>query len=300
MRIMMAPNQKYALESKDAYEKLFKLWKSWNDPIYRVREDGVHSITEFMKAIENLFNADRQKFIFRGENQTYSTFLMPKIARNTENLVPYKNGTNLTQKEVDEIHNFQESKKGQLFGDDLSDNAVDWVPLAQHYSRYGRYSTRLLDVTRNALIALYFACEKDRHLDGWVYYFRENSFRPQTKPRSKVDKRDIEQGIPDTYLELFEPWERQPVYENIVHLFIPMKSAKLMIVHKRLHTQSSAFLWWHPISQPLAVEFARRNKPTQGIHYPILISNEAKEQIMQKLDKVFNINEETLFPPDED
>jgi len=267
-------------------------WKSWNSPIYKVREDGVHSVTEFVKAIENLFDAIRQesdrKHIFRGESQTYSTFLMPKIARNNNNLVPYKNETNLTQKEVEEIHNFQESKKGQSFSDDLSDDAVDWIPLAQHYSRPSIYSTRLLDVTRNALIALYFVCEKDKHLDGWVYLFPECSCRPQTKPRGEVKKGDIEQGIPDTYFELFEPWECSPVYEKTVHLFVPIKSVRLMTVHKRLHTQSSAFLWWHPISQP----------PVRT--YPILINNEAKDQIMQKLDKVFNINEETLFPPDED
>lgn len=216
-------------EAKDTYLELYRFWKSWNDPIFKVAENGIHSISEFTLAIENFIKEHqkvriREELVFRGESETYKTYLKPKLARNKSVLrhcTTYENKFNLTKLEVREVRDFQKTKMGKLLMRSLSPNAVDWLPLARHYGG----STRLLDVTRNALVALYFACVQDIDKDGWVFAIKVSGLRPQSRNQASVGKRDIEQGIPGTFLEVFEPTETQCVYENAPHF----------LHHKYLH-----------------------------------------------------------------
>ncbi|PHM16439.1 MAG: hypothetical protein CJD30_11555, partial [Sulfuricurvum sp. PD_MW2] len=115
---------------------------------------------ELRFALENLgkSNADKNKLYFRG--QAYSNWaLRPSIARTNK----------LLNNENDLFHKILALKPN-----DFKNDKTDYERLItmQHYG----LPTRLLDVTRNPLIALYFACSNlERKMqDGLVYIFEEN------------------------------------------------------------------------------------------------------------------------------
>ena len=269
----MMPKQKHTPESERTYEELYKRWIDFTK-IYKVPNDGVRSVSQFIKVIENREYAPKvspkiENFVYRGESQTYTTFLQPIIARNANQFSPYTSGKNITTKEVEFIRQFQKSEYAKPYLKELSRNEADWALLAQHY----RSPTRLLDATKNALVALYFACEKDSDKDGWVFYFDRKSLRP------RVD-------IPRTFLELYENTpEHTPCLLELEEL-----PPERWVVLKRIIAQSSVFIWWHPFTEQV---LSARNR-----QFPILVNNDAKNQIKRDLDRIFDINKESLFPPD--
>lgn len=267
----MMTKQKLAPKSERTYKELYKKWTDFTK-IYNVPDDGVRSVSQFVKAIENRAHAPKsspkiENFVYRGESQTYTTFLQPIIARKANQFSPCTRGKNITDIEVESIRKFQKSKHGKPYSKKLSRNEADWALLAQHY----RSPTRLLDATKNALVALYFACENNFDKDGWVFYFDRKNLRP------RVD-------IPKTFLELYENTpEHYPCLLELGKL-----SLKRWIVLKRIIAQSSVFIWWHPFTEQV---LKRRQ-------FPILVNNEAKKKIKRDLDKIYNINNYSLFPPD--
>ena len=95
--------------------------------------------------------------VFRGQSDKYYD-LVPSIGRKT------KNGKSLLYHE----RHFIEAMKHTLpdvFVETL--NPLDLLGLLQHHG----VPTRLLDVTTNALVALFFACNSNPDRDGTVYCF---------------------------------------------------------------------------------------------------------------------------------
>ena len=89
-------------------------------------------------------------FYFRGEPKC-GWPLRPSVKR-----LPKENETDLSRFEDQMLRELISRRPEDFVG---STSALDEWGLAQHY----RLPTRFLDITRNPLVALYFACEDDKH-----------------------------------------------------------------------------------------------------------------------------------------
>ena len=102
---------------------------------------------------------EEQKRIFRGVTSV-SYSLIPKLGR-------YKSfrNSNIQRAERTMLRLFKEQAVPYLSFDPKND--WDWLAIAQHHG----LPTRLLDWTRNPLVAAYFAVEKPGNQDSLIYAF---------------------------------------------------------------------------------------------------------------------------------
>lgn len=106
---------------------------------------------------ENIDDIVRDKGIyFRGESRNFK-YQMPGLFRNAKYILNEKNIL-----EANKTYSPNEMKK--------SKSIFDILTLIQHYGG----STRILDITSNALIALYFAVSDNLDQDGYVYLISKN------------------------------------------------------------------------------------------------------------------------------
>jgi hypothetical protein len=118
-------------------------------------ERTISTLTEYQSALENT-----HAYMWRGmSNSSYS--LIPKVARDWHLGVSL-----LTHSEESMLEQFKIRAMPHLDNRPKSD--WEWLALAQHYG----LPTRLLDWTKNPLIALYFACKSHPETEGVVYFAR--------------------------------------------------------------------------------------------------------------------------------
>lgn len=130
----------------------------------RMQEVVIETFEEFHKAIPGGFD---QGFAFRGVPDCDNHDLIPSVGRYLKKLRDYGQPD-------DKLSYFEESAisifelEGPLFFDHAPANRWELLALAQHYG----VPTRLLDWSRNPLVALYFAMDPGYSCDAAVYATR--------------------------------------------------------------------------------------------------------------------------------
>ncbi len=125
----------------------------------------INDVSEYIKAITQVNDTDPKdefnrpkELLFRGQSDE-SYELIPSLGR-------YKNGRGdlcFVERNMIETAKY---KMPNVFTRDLA--PIELLTLLQHYG----IPTRLLDLTENALVALYFACEQSMDKSGEVFVFK--------------------------------------------------------------------------------------------------------------------------------
>ena len=191
---------------------------------------------------------------FRGESRNFeNTKLMPSMFRESEYI-------------------YKENYLFDLFCDlgliKDNDKSIDKATDTQHYAAL----SRMLDITFDCLVALYFTCKYDENSlnkDGYLYVF---GFPEYHSPHSGF----IEQ-----------------LYENVLNVNENIMFQKNFLVfsesyaNERIKAQKGGFIFFP--SQVFT--------PLDEVYYKyVKINASDKERIVDDLDKIFKINEAILFP----
>lgn len=141
----------------------------------------INSIEDLLKYAPESDDPDSAP-VFRGQEKRHP--LIPSIGRPGHSCRNYKNWQVYEQA----ILRFFE-REARAYREQLPTNVLDMIVLAQHHG----VPTRLLDWTKSALIALYFAVEKlDQDADGAVWSFVPSSIRFKP-PQLWIDLYEIKQ-----------------------------------------------------------------------------------------------------------
>ena len=141
---------------------------------------------------------------------------------------------------------------------------IDKAIETQHYASI----SRMLDVTFNAAVALYFACSNNED-DGFVYVF---CFPKYYSPHSNY--------IEDFYTDILKSKEIKTYFKNF-------KVFSHTYSNDRIKAQSGGFIFFPGDTY----------SPINHIYYKrIEIKKEDKEKILEELDVIFHINKARLFP----
>lgn len=237
--------------------------------------DQITSVADFASLV-SVFSG--QSLVFRGEPKIYDTPLVPSVFRE-----PWNESEELRQREFIEIEaaRTEYREKGvsdrylNAFAPTMHRDDLNWMFLARHFGR----DTRLLDVSRNPLVALHFACADENAHDGVIYLFPPGNFRPvRGEYTDWLDRRDFP-TLPISYRELLsDDFDRGG--ESVPYLVDPH------VPQERIQARAGMFLLWKNPELVLS---------TERQLVPAIIGCEYKSKILSQL-YAFGISQVTMFP----
>lgn len=265
-----------------------------------LRDIEVHSVAEvidFVKAnAMRVFHTNTNSMsLYRGQSD-YTWHLMPAV---------YRGGQfEFESTYIKELERIRPS-------DFAGQNKFDKLVKMQHYG----LPTRLLDVTSNPLVALYFACSNHLEKDGAFYYFSTPTFWYDNWAVQIVMEYVMS---PENYIDRFvarvkhmlpEPFRKEDEAKGIVMhtLGVPAHAVLPKHTNQRIRQQSGAFfLFGMSFEKEDPNNRAPGYIPYRGLYIdqemriaPIIkklrIPAQYKASILDELD-LLNINEAFLFP----
>jgi len=158
------------------------------------------------------------------------------------------------------------------------DEELKWVQLARHYG----LPTRLLDWTKNAAVALYFACcEKEcANKDGAVYVLNPVELNTRVDPKApRVLDPNLDAGLIDVYLKLSGKINRGG-YNTIA--INPTWNSPRIVAQQGVFTIAGSRY------------FTMTSKEASSL-VCVKIMKECKTSLLDELERV-GVNEMSLFP----
>lgn len=273
----------------------------------------VISVASFLEQLPRLNEKMGGNIFYRGQSDV-SFRMTPSVLRNH------------MQFREHEIYNEIMTECSHEFDDCKLQNEI--LSKMQHYG----VPTRLLDVTTNALVALYFACEADGGTDGVVYVIKTE--------KSKIKQYDSDAVSILSSLPRFNNEEKKSIYEyaksaiSVVEVKDNVEKIRnfnsLRIIKRLLHEikkekpafeniinpddllenfffiprkanariirQSGAFLIFGLGSNAIEIEqFYKEENLENSSSYKIIVDNLSKKKIIDQL-SCFGISKATLHP----
>ncbi len=259
---------------------------------------------------------DNYMFYFRGEGDD-SWELCPSVMRNS----PEGKAT-LRDKEGEMLLDLMSQRPEDFIG--ATSALSQWV-IAQHHG----LKTRLLDITRNPLVALFHACERPQGSNnGTLHVFVVPKDIVKTfdsdavsiianlakLPRSEQDilmggnlEEDEEDSIPlyegNEYLPIMDRlynhiWQEKPHFKERIDIrdFFRVFVVEAQQSFERIRAQSGAFLIsaFHKRFETKKILELNKNTPVYH-HYKLTVPTDSKDGILDEL-KFLNVTREVLFP----
>lgn len=272
--------------------------------------DKVTSIETYLEQLPSLDDKIGGNIFYRGQSN-FLYDLKPSIFRNR--LLQEENNI-YSQIMIECAHEFE--------GCNLHNEILSKM---QHYG----VPTRLLDVTTNALVALYFACEQASNEDGAVFVIKTEKSKIKqydsdaisilsSLPRFEYEEKEEilelakkahSENIDTLYYEKFnknkiikrllhEIKKEKPAFENLInpkdllsnYIFLPRK------INARIIRQSGAFIIFGLHDKEIKVMERYSNPLENDIEASkIVIDKNSKENILNQL-MIFGISKATLHP----
>ena len=246
----------------------------------------INSIAEFSKQIEIIIKKKSyfDIVVWRGQGDVQYN-LAPKLYRNNHWL-------------SNEFEMVEEVKRRNPEDFTACKNRLDELTICQHYG----LPTRLLDVTQNPLVALYFACSTDLKKDGEIIFFIDHPLKHW----------DIRVKCLTYFSTIFNYLKIDLVYKEFKEKFgyehdtIKMIEDDLTKIHivsptlnnKRILAQQGAFLLFG-VNKEKDKFIKRSNNIDDSVYernkLKIIVPSSQKEQLLKEL-TYYGISKATLFP----
>jgi hypothetical protein len=188
---------------------------------------GEKVIESFIDLHNAIASYKRKVMIYRGVRDV-DYKLIPKIGRYKKFQVLSTNELGKEERTI--LRLFREAGLPHFPHPDLSE--WELLALAQHHG----VPTRLLDWTRNPLVAAYFAVEKEHDGDSMIYAFHHKTFIDTAKNKDPFKTKEADKFIPthltrritaQTGLFTVHPNPLEPYESNVIdRLIIPNKLRK--------------------------------------------------------------------------
>ncbi len=284
--------------------------------------EEINTIAEFMEKLNKVKELERYNIISNESDKHYSLDLFYRGHSNKEyQLIPSIERINkqtYNQVNATEYTLILKAKNEYptLFSE--TDNPLDLLVKLQHYG----IPTRLLDITANPLVALYFSCNNNLNIDGEIFIFGchfAQSYNDAMVERliKLLARNDIFStkaiNVDNLFLMLNKDFKfntvtikaliKQNNWEdslknaiNLVHFIYPPR------LFERLHLQQGHFiLFLNDYKYDEVKQILRLNnnlspipKDHKNIIARYIIPAESKKHLLEEL-KMLNITESTLF-----
>lgn len=230
-------------------------------------KDPIRSVSDFIERISS-YTRERGKpdhfCVYRGEPECYPSPCCPGL---------FRRGV-LSENRFFEKNLFDAMRQNKLTGEKrYLDNAID----AQH----GEFPSRLLDVSYNCLVALYFAVTPYYHMeedaldkkDGMVFlFFLDEIFSPSAR-----NTNDNYRAIIDRDPE----WCQEPLFQKNLKFIDHTK------LNPRIIAQQGAFILF---------QGDEAEEPPRGMFCGIRIPGESKAGLRSQLKSLFGIHTGSIYP----
>lgn len=265
-----------------------------------------NDVIKYLSVIDNISLSNvtmeekhKPRFLFRGESMLHERKIRPKYLRPLEGKSVHSDSCYL-EDELKIITQFRD--EAYAFLPNVSkDDFRTWREYAQHYG----VPTKLLDLTSNPLVALYFACKYNLDEDGIVWMINWQNYHQATNRKDINGKKLSESklSVSDT-VDLAA--QGNPILINPV-IYQPC------YIDTRMSAQSSYFMLWGLNNVDLITQIGCENvkeaeyRPLKNdtggivkyndstILYYFIIDKEQKQRNILRLSRM-GINEKTLFP----